>query len=333
MKAFSLLLVIAIFFTGIPNNSSAQPNILGCPSDITSCSSIVTWTPPHLDVNYPYTYNSNYSPGSSFPFGTTRVVYTFEDNNGVTATCSFNVTVQVSEGDIAMALSNNVFTGGASNQIFLGYGPQSMLLFAHPEAIDYNWSPTTGLNCTTCPNPVFTPTQSGNYRFTATCTFSSGCVVSYQVEVCVVDPRAGDERVYVCHYPEGVKGKFQIHVVQNKNVQSHLAHGDKLGVGGPPPCSAAKGVFENAEDIIDEELRVDVGPNPFTNSLTINVASNTYDFVDLRVYDYSGRILENRISIPTNQELKIGNDFSTGLYIVEIRNEGISQKIKVVKMQ
>lgn len=39
----------------------------------------------------------------------------------------------------------------------------------------YSWSPTAGLSCTTCANPVFTPTSTGVYTFTVTVTIPGSC--------------------------------------------------------------------------------------------------------------------------------------------------------------
>ncbi|MDB4591457.1 HYR domain-containing protein, partial [Flavobacteriaceae bacterium] len=43
------------------------------------------------------TFTSDYSPGDTFPLGTTAVTYTATDGNGQTVTCTFNVTVEDNE--------------------------------------------------------------------------------------------------------------------------------------------------------------------------------------------------------------------------------------------
>jgi gliding motility-associated-like protein len=49
----------------------------------------------------------------------------------------------------------------------------------------YIWAPSTGLNCTTCPNPVATPTITTTYYVTV--TDSEGCAVSKSVTLIVLD--------------------------------------------------------------------------------------------------------------------------------------------------
>lgn len=47
--------------------------------------------------------------------------------------------------------------------------------------VSYSWLPTTGLSCTSCPNPIASPATTTNY--TVTVTDAKGCVDTGQVEV------------------------------------------------------------------------------------------------------------------------------------------------------
>jgi gliding motility-associated-like protein len=49
----------------------------------------------------------------------------------------------------------------------------------------YNWTPVTGLSCTTCPNPTASPTNTTTYVVTV--TYGNGCSNSSMVTVTVVD--------------------------------------------------------------------------------------------------------------------------------------------------
>ena len=54
----------------------------------------VTWTEPTAeDEDGVKSLGSNYAPGSRFPIGTTRVIYTAVDNNDQETMCSFDVIV------------------------------------------------------------------------------------------------------------------------------------------------------------------------------------------------------------------------------------------------
>lgn len=74
------------------------PVLSGCPAAITmnatsGCGAIANWTAPTATDNCSVTLTSNYSPGQTFPVGTTVVTYTARDGAGNISECAFNVTV------------------------------------------------------------------------------------------------------------------------------------------------------------------------------------------------------------------------------------------------
>merc|ERR1711962_779374 len=92
-----------VFYVTVSTNvvDNVQPVISNCPSNraVTASagasSAVVTWTEPTAVDNSGVTVNrvSTASPGDSFNLGTTTVTYTFTDNSGNPALCSFTVTV------------------------------------------------------------------------------------------------------------------------------------------------------------------------------------------------------------------------------------------------
>ncbi|WP_254424788.1 T9SS type B sorting domain-containing protein [Capnocytophaga sp. oral taxon 878] len=74
----------------------------GCPNDITvnasigRCDASVSWIEPTAEPSCLGLVNrtSTHAPGDIFPIGTTKVIYTFTDVAGNTASCSFNITVK-----------------------------------------------------------------------------------------------------------------------------------------------------------------------------------------------------------------------------------------------
>ena len=80
------------------------PVISGCPIDMTiytgagntTCTQTATWTEPtaidYCDGNVIFS-ERNYSPGSTFPVGTTTVSYTFTDSKGNFSKCELDITV------------------------------------------------------------------------------------------------------------------------------------------------------------------------------------------------------------------------------------------------
>ncbi|HIC24072.1 MAG TPA: HYR domain-containing protein, partial [Planctomycetes bacterium] len=85
-------------------NDTEGPWILGLPSglnletDAGACSAVATWGGPLTTDNCGGAImSSDYSPGDSFPVGTTTVTYTSSDSDGNTTTESFLVTVNDTE--------------------------------------------------------------------------------------------------------------------------------------------------------------------------------------------------------------------------------------------
>ncbi len=78
---------------------SEQPEIKGCPADITvtspDCDEVsVQWTPPTATDNCQLTnFFGSHTPGDFFPLGTTTVTYTALDQQGAFSTCTFSINV------------------------------------------------------------------------------------------------------------------------------------------------------------------------------------------------------------------------------------------------
>ncbi len=75
---------------------NTPPVINNCPGNIISCSPIVGWTAPMVTDNCPgasIVQTSGPLSGSTFPLGTTTILYTATDAHNNHSTCSFTVTV------------------------------------------------------------------------------------------------------------------------------------------------------------------------------------------------------------------------------------------------
>jgi gliding motility-associated-like protein len=105
------------------------------------------------------------------PAATTTYIVTGIDSNGCSNTDTVTVTVN----------AKPVVSAGTDNKLCLGSNVQ---LHASGAAT-YQWSPATGLSCTTCANPTATPGATTTYTLIGTTT--NGCSDTDEVTV-VVNP-------------------------------------------------------------------------------------------------------------------------------------------------
>lgn len=322
------------------------PVITGCPSNITTCNPVVSWTPPSVVNTCLNITDSTKShlPGSTFPEGTTTVTYTYS-NVGGTSTCSFTVTVYPVPV-VTPVPTNTTYTGGIPTNIYLGYGPQNTTLtpVAGPAGTTYAWTPAGNLSCTNCANPVFTPTVWGTYNYTVVATYPNGCTRSANVSMCVKEARVNgwDGRaVWVCHRtgPTGM-GANQITLLAN--VPQHI---------GPHPydflgrcdqtCNNPDGpdqkniqiALNGSRSFFSPEFAVTTYPNPFTNEMHMTVESTSNEPFDIVIYDIAGKAMETIKGKNVNEDIIIGDKLSSGMYFIDVKQGNVSQKARVVKMK
>ena len=87
------------------NDNEAPVFTTLCPASFAACNAPgISWTEPVATDNCgTVTLTSNYSPGATFPPGTTTVTYTATDPSGNSNSCSFDVTVKTESTDPASA--------------------------------------------------------------------------------------------------------------------------------------------------------------------------------------------------------------------------------------
>lgn len=269
------------------------------------------------------------------------VILTVSDESGNISTCSATVLVQGAQPtcSIAVTPSNNTYTGGVPTNIYLGYGPQSATAIVTTmggSGFTYEWSgPVASLSCTTCANPVFTPTAAGTYAYTVTVTNANGCTSTCSVTFCVKDivSDAKGKKVYICHVPGGNPGNSNTLSVSTNAVASHLAHGDQLGICGQSCGTAAKQTPGAVNIVMTDELGVKAYPNPFTTGIQVRIESTTVDVADLIITDLTGRVLEVKADQPVGTNIVAGTELTSGIYVIEVRSGDLSKKIRIVKVQ
>lgn len=283
--------------------------------------------------------------------GENTVVLTVNDVNGNSATCTTTVTVQYQPTcNITTTPSNNTYTGGNPNNIYLGYGPQSATVSCNATGgtgFTYSWSPAANLSCTNCQSPVFTPTSAGNYTYTVTATNSNGCSTTCTVSFCVLDIRVPNNgkgkgnnknKVYICHTPPGNNSNPKTLSVSVNAVAAHLGNhsGDKLGTCDQSCGSAAKGGRNNDQEeqvasagFIDNELKdIKVYPNPNNGSFYVELPST--EPAQVIISNVSGQVIYKQNVQNTRKHLVEASTLITGVYMVQVTSGHDTYRTKVV---
>jgi hypothetical protein len=284
--------------------------------------------------------------------GNNTVTLTVTDVNGnsASATATVNVVGVVPTCSITSSPNNSgqvigsTTTLAAVNQMFLGYGAQSMNINCTASGagpFTYSWS-GTGLSNTTIANPVFTPTAAGNYVLICTVTNSYGCQTTCSITICVIDARGpggspSNPKVLLCHVPSGNPGNPQTLSISVSAVPAHLGlhGGDKLG-----SCNAVCGIAKNGSDIgeiFTEEadfgdIDLIVYPNPSRDVFNIRVESESTNPIQMKVMDMSGRLVLEQNDLPASDEIKLNQLSQPGIYFVEIQQGSFKKTLKITKI-
>jgi len=161
-------LTVIVTPTPVPIVSTTQIICLGGSSNLLAAgSSSYSWVP----VNN----LSNSSIANPIASPTTTTTYTVKESNGV---CTANDSVKVIVNPLpAVAASPNV------NIVITESTP--LAIAPTPPGDTYIWSPSDGLSCTDCPNPIADPLVTTTYYVTT--TDANGCSTTDTVEVSVKD--------------------------------------------------------------------------------------------------------------------------------------------------
>jgi hypothetical protein len=286
--------------------------------------------------------------------GTHTVTLTVTDNNNNESTCTSTVTVTGVVPTASIASSANTSgtviggttTYAATNQMFIGYGAQSMNVVCTPNggsSFTYSWT-GDGLSSTTVANPVFTPTQEGNYTLTCTVTNNYGCEVTSSITICVINAKgnggnANNPKVLICHRPSGNSNNTQNISVSVNAVTAHLGNhgGCTLGACGSS-CSSLNSYKVGGEEAIEahiygeSHLEVLVYPNPSRSEFNFILESPTDEMASLKVYDIQGHLLVETTNLVPNDEHRFGNELISGVYIVVVKQGDFEKATRVVKI-
>ena len=195
------------------------------------------------------------------------------------------------------------------------------------------------MSCSDCAAPVFTPTAEGNYTFTLTVTNEFGCSSTCTITICALDirvPGTNGKKVYLCHVPPGNPGNPQTLSISVNAVPAHIPghEGDHLGACDQS-CDNLKTSITAGELITthDGEFSAIIYPNPSASDFRISVESESTEPLSVRIYDLTGKVMEQMEEIVPDQEIIIGNDLESGIYIMKIQQGAHNQNVRIVKQR
>ncbi|MCB0735132.1 MAG: T9SS type A sorting domain-containing protein, partial [Bacteroidetes bacterium] len=286
--------------------------------------------------------------------GTHTVTLTATDVHGNSNTCNATVTVVGAVPSCTITSSANTSgnvigsttTYAATNQMFLGYGPQSMNISCSASggnSFSYSWS-GSGLSSTNVSNPVFTPSQGGNYTLTCTVTNDYGCETTCSITICVIDVQASggsakNPKVIVCHVPAGNKGNPQTISISVNAVSAHLGYHGGCTLG---PCgydcddnknykrSVANADIHHMEGA-DQDIELMVFPNPSHDGFNLLLESPDDDLMTVAIYDISGRLILDSDQVQPNDVFEFGDKFPVGVYVVRVNQNSATKTIRIIK--
>lgn len=169
--------------------NDTQAPIFVCPSNINvnadsgMCTAVVTYNAPTATDNCNVASNmmtAGLASGSTFPLGTTTIVYTAMDSAGNITTCSFDVIVTDAEGPMMTCPANITMAADSG-------GCTAVVSFTAPTATD-NCSSTAVTQTGGLPSGSAFPAGATTITFTA--TDSSGNTTTCSFDITVVDAEA-----------------------------------------------------------------------------------------------------------------------------------------------
>jgi hypothetical protein len=314
-----------------PDNTDPEANCQN--ATVTLSNGTATVTPDDVDDNS--TDNCGIQSMTVEPntfdcsdIGDHTVTLTVNDFNGNSSTCTATVTVEgeTTLCEIIPIPSNNIYTGGVPNNIYLGYGPQSVTLSVVTfggNAISHSWTGNGTLSCTSCPSPVFAPTTPGTYEFTVTIANENGCTSTCIVTICVMNVQApGNNKVYVCHIAGN--GNANTLSISPNAVAAHIGGhpSDRLGICFQFPCVNAR--MADKEEEIMELSNMSVYPNPSNGKFSVQLHGISGVTADLTIIDANGILVEKNSIEITDHEQSLELDLSekaAGLYLIRLVTE------------
>jgi hypothetical protein len=251
--------------------------------------------------------------------GDNEVQLTVIDSNNNSATAKAIVTVagSIPAPAITVSRTNPVYTGGDANTVYLGYGAQQLKLTAtNATPAQYKWSPAVALSDSAIANPLFAPTQAGEYVYTAKATNEYGCTATTSVNLHVEDIRCGgrEQKVTVCYHGYSL-------CVYKLALPILLYIGGELGACETGNARIVTNTDQPAS--IDAPQKFMVYPTPASSHCTIAFTLNKPGKYRVEVYNAQGGLIQvvGNGETSGNQLLTYHmntSQLSTGVYFIKL---------------
>jgi len=223
-------------------------------------------------------------------------------------------TINVSIPD-AFALGGGVL----ANTVYPAYAPASSLMLQANVSggtgpYTYNWSTDA-----TTSSVTVSPTSTTTYSLAV--KDQNGCPGSATKTVNVLSISGGKngDKITVCHNGHDL-------TIAVPALVDHFLHGDMLG-----SCESGTVRVPSAAVLEETDLAIRVLANPSPNYFEIQLRGKADNNIRLTVYDYLGRVIERKPSLTSNQTVRLGNFYQSGIYLVEIVQGSQKQIVKLVK--
>ncbi len=149
--------------------------------------------------------------------------------------------------------------------------------------------------------------------------------------------------------------KFRIKI-WNKDVNDAIVYDNNLGMdendapttalgGGSIVIHEAKGGGNNfvntpapvvISDAVaieeDKPFKVNVFPNPATTQFKIEVESDRKELINIRIYDVTGKLVEDIVKVNRNKVVSVGSKLGGGNYFAEITQGKNRKVVKLIKL-
>ena len=338
--------LVAQTAAGLPSGTTAShihaPTPI--PLSLTSTAGVATQVPTFAgfpsgvragtyDNTFDMTLNSSYNPAY------------ITANGGTAASAFIALKTAIAAGRSYLNIHSNAFPGGEirgflipcpiinvsipdafalgggalANTVFPAYAPASSLMLqanvsGGTAPYSYNWS--TGA---TTSSVTVSPTATTTYSVTV--QDQNGCPGFATKTVSVLDITGGKkgDKIVVCHNGNTL-------TIGASGVADHVLHGDMLGNCEPGSVRMPSAAVREETDLV---IRVLSNPSP--NHFEIQIRGKEDNNIKITVYDNMGRVIERKSSLSSNQIVRFGNSYNSGIYLVEIVQGTQKQTLKLVK--